>query len=166
MAENQIKNVSYTHESMISWLILNPDRPLRDAAAYFGYTQSWVSTVLHSDAFQKLYRQRQDEVAAVVAEDIPGKLRACTDVALDKLVMKIEGSENADFLLNATDKLLHRMGYAPASQRSAPPGGVVNNTQTNNIIVGAADLQLAREMYQKQIGVPAIEVVLLEVTES
>lgn len=144
MARPQIRRTSYSHEAFANWLLENPHRPLRDAAEYFEYTQSWLSTILHSDAFQELLRSKQALVEQMIIADIPAKLRATTDVALEKLSAKIEKSEDPDYLLDATDKLLHRMGYAPSSARNP---GAVNLSQTNiqnNISVSAPDLAAAR----------------------
>lgn len=146
MAENQIGKISYTHEAFINWLLENPERPLRDAAAYFGYTQAWLSTILHSDVFQAKLSGRQDAVFAAVAQDIPSKLRAAADIGLEKLTRKLEDTEDGEFILDATDKLLHRMGYAPSASRNpVAPSHITNNTQVNVFQVDALQLASARE---------------------
>ncbi|HEU4854501.1 MAG TPA: hypothetical protein VFS89_04340, partial [Nitrosospira sp.] len=146
---NQIKKVTFTHEALILWMLENPHRSLRDAAAYFGYTQSWLSTIIHSDAFQEQLRKRQDELAIMTGHDIRAKLRAATDVALGGLTRSLETTEDPKFLLDATDKLLHRMGYAPASARN--PGGPVQQTNIqNNITVSSDDLAAARALIGNQ----------------
>lgn len=157
MAAVGIKAISFSHEALINWLIMNPDRPMRDAAAYFGYTQAWLSTIVHSDIFQAKLSDRQDEVFANVASDLPAKLRAATDLALSGLTEKLETTGDAKFLLDATDKLLHRMGYAPASARN--PVGVtqVNNTQINNTYsVCADDLAQARALAKARAPAPLL----------
>lgn len=146
-ASAQIEKVSFTHEAVILWLLENPHRSLRDCAAYFGYTQAWLSTVIHSDAFQEQLRKRQDELAIMTGMDIRSKLRAATDIALGGLTRQLETTEDPKFLLDATDKLLHRMGYAPASARN-PGGAVAQQTNIqNNITVSSADLAEARAMF-------------------
>jgi len=146
VAENQIARISYSHEAFINWLLENPERPLRDAAQYFGYTQAWLSTILHSDVFQAKLSERQDAVFAAVAQDIPAKLRAAADIGLEKLTAKLEDTEDGEFILDATDKLLHRMGYAPSASRNpVAPAHVTNNTQINMFQVDAAQLAEARQ---------------------
>lgn len=149
----EIKRVSFTHEALILWLIENPHRSLRDCSEYFGYTQAWLSTIIHSDAFQAQLRRRQDQCAAMVMQDIPSKLRGASDIALEKLTMQLEKTEDAKFLLDATDKLLHRMGYAPASTRN-PGGNQINNVQNNTIVVSGDDLAAARSMLQAKVTQP------------
>ena len=142
--------ISHTHESIINWLVLNPEKSLRECADYFQYTQSWISTLIHSDIFQMALRERQQSVAARVAQSIPEKLRACADVALDKLGDQIAASEDPDFILDAADRVLHRMGFAPQSARNpagSPSQGAALNVQ-NNLYITAGDLQDARAILQ------------------
>lgn len=141
----EIARLSTTHEMLMNWLILNPEKTLRECADHFGYTQSWVSQLIHSDIFQHALREKQERVAIRVAESIPEKLARAADVAVEKLSEHIEKSEDPEFLLSATDKLLHRMGYAPQSARN-PAGapGVAN--QQNNFFISAGDLTDARAL--------------------
>lgn len=146
-----IQRISHTHEMVINWLVLNPEKSLRECADHFGYTQPWLSTLIHSDIFQVRLRERQEQVATRVTASIPEKLRAITDIALDKLADQIAKSEDPDFILDAADRALHRMGYAPASARNpagnqAALGSV--NAQTNVFMLGADDLAQARQLMQ------------------
>ena len=148
-----IKKVSFTHEALILWMLENPHRPLRDCAEYFGYTQAWLSTVIHSDAFQEQLRKRQQEFAILTGVDIRNKLMTATNIAIDGLTKHLEKTEDPEFLLDATDKLLHRMGYAPASSRN-PAGQVINQTTNvqNNITVSSSDLADARDLLSRNAG--------------
>ena len=142
-----IQKMSHTHDQIINWLILNPDQSLRVCADQFGYTQPWLSTLIHSDIFQMRLRQRQEQVASRVAASIPEKLRVCADVALDKLSEKIAESEDPEYILDAADRVLHRMGFAPASSRNpaGSPAASVQN-QTNVFVLGNDDLAEARRV--------------------
>lgn len=142
----QIGKISYSHEALMNWLLVNPDRPLRDAAAYFGYTQAWISTVIHSDIFQAKLFARQEKVFAQVAQDLPTKLAGAAHIALERMTEKLTTTEDPKYLLDATDKLLHRMGYAPAAARAPQGAPVIQNTQINNFSVSSADLNAAREL--------------------
>ena len=140
----EIANISFTHEALINWLIANPERKLRDCAAYFGYTQAWLSCIIHSDIFQAKLAERQNAVFAAVAQDIPEKLRGCADLALEKLAIKLEETEDAKYVLDAADKLLAKMGYGPATARNPSPAAAL--TQNNTFIIGAGDLAAARQL--------------------
>lgn len=146
-----IQKISHTHESVINWLVLNPEKSLRECADHFGYTQPWLSTLIHSDIFQMALRERQIAVAARVTQSIPDRLRVCADLALEKLADHIEKSEDSEFILDAADRTLHRMGFAPQSARnpagspSQTQGGGVQN-QTNVFVLGGDDLAEARRI--------------------
>lgn len=144
----QIVRLSHKHEMMLNWLLLNPDRSLRECADHFGVTQSWLSSVIHSDLFQMTLKERQNSVHLKIADSIPEKLRRIGDIALEKLTTCLEDSEDPEYILDATDKVLHRMGFAPASSRN-PAGSAasVHNVQ-NNVFVNADDLAAARQLMQ------------------
>lgn len=153
--------LNHTHEQMLNWLVMNPDKSLRELADQMGYTQSWVSTILHSDIFQLALKDRQMEVAARVTGSIPEKLRRAADIATDKLATMVEESEDPEFILDATDKILHRMGYAPQSARNpaGSPGAIAANMQQNNFFLQAKDLEVARELMQAsaiRVGAPVL----------
>jgi hypothetical protein len=139
-----IQSISFTHEALINWMIANPERKLRDCAAYFGYTQAWLSCIIHSDIFQAKLAERQNEVFTLVAQDIPDKLRGCADIALEKLAIKLEETEDAKYVLDAADKLLSKMGYGPATARNPAPSATL--TQNNTFIIGSGDLAAARQL--------------------
>lgn len=145
MAEsNQVMGLSHTHEAVMNWMLMNPDRSLRECADHFGYTQSWLSTLIHSDIFQARLAERQEGIRVRIADSIPMKMRMAVDVGLEKLATKLEQTEDPEFILDATDKLLHRLGYAPARSAAPAPGqGGTGNVQ-NNFFVSATDLAAAR----------------------
>lgn len=152
MAAREVSKLSHVHESIINWLVLNPGRSMRQCADNFGYTQPWLSSLVNSDIFQAALRERQIEVAVRVAQNIPAKLAAVADIALDKLADKVAESEDAEFLLDAADRTLHRMGFAPQSTRN-PAGSPSQfgpsavNIQQNFMVTGQ-DLAAARELMQ------------------
>ena len=146
----EIARLNTTHEMLMNWLVLNPEKSLRECADHFGYTQSWVSQLIHSDIFQHALREKQERISIRVADSIPAKLRRAADVAVEKLTDHLEKSEDPEFILDATDKILHRMGYAPSSARNpagSPAGGIPSNQQ-NNFFITAGDLTAARELMQ------------------
>lgn len=144
----ELVKLSTTHEQLMNWLVLNPEKSLRECADHFGYTQSWLSQIIHSDLFQHALKEKQERIAMRVAESIPAKLARAADIAVEKLTDHLEKTEDPEFILSATDKILHRMGYAPQSSRnpSAPAVGSLN--QQNNFFLQAGDLADARALMQ------------------
>lgn len=126
----EIASVSHTHEAIANWLIANPHRSLRECADAFGYTQSWISVIIHSDAFRARLREKQGGEFDRLSADILTKLRAAADVGIEKLQAHLEKCEEPAFILDATDKVLHRLGYAPKQGTAAGSGGTTVNVFT------------------------------------
>lgn len=151
MAENQIQRISHKHSLIMNWMVLNPDRPLKECADHFGVTQPWLSTVIHSDVFQAEFQEKLKKIHNLCAQSIPEKLRVVADIALDKLADKIANSEDPEYILDAADKALHRMGYAPASARNGFNAGQgVQVNQQNVFMLSQDDLDAAREVMRNQ----------------
>lgn len=143
MAEKQVAALSHTHEAVMNFMLLNPSLALREVADHFGYTQAWLSTLIHSDLFQAQFESRKEGIRVRVADNIPQKMRLAADLGMEKLVAKLEQTEDAEFILDATDKLLHRLGYAP-SKVAVQVGGAGVANQQNNFYISAADLDKAK----------------------
>lgn len=154
-SEGKLVRLSHTHEQMLNWLVLNPDKSLRECADHFSYTQSWVSSIIHSDLFQAALKEKQLAIAARVAGSIPEKLRAAADIGLEKLTRQLEETEDPEYILDATDKILHRMGYAPVSARSPAGSPGQGLSQQNNFFITSGDLAAARELMQGAVEATA-----------
>ena len=163
---NTIQKVAPRHEQIINWLIANPHRTNRDCAAFFGVTQAWLSTIKRSDAFRARMEQRLNEMAEDVRAEyisqmdinLLGRLNTAAEIAVDRLTERLEVATDPEFLLDCTDKLLHRMGFAPKSTPALAPTPQTVNNNTLNVVVAASDLAAARELLQP----PAKEPKLLE----
>lgn len=153
----EIQRISHTHDQIMNWLIANPGVSLRECADYFGYTQGWLSQIIHSDVFQAKLKERQTDVFIRVADDIPSKLSALADVAIGKVQEALERSDNGRFAVDVFDKAMHRLGYAPNSARNPGPQAVM---QQNNYFISRDDLAIAR-----QSMIPATPVVVEQISE-
>lgn len=162
----EILKVGIKHEAVMTYMLMNPLQKLSQVAAHFGVTQAWLSTVIHSDAFQAKLRDRQDEIFVQHVMPIQVKLRAVADLAVTKLGDCVERSVDPDYILNVSDKVLHRLGFAPKSVAAQPSpaqaAGVINNIQQNTYVgnVTKETLARAREAQQKMLSsdpLPALE---------
>ena len=61
-AKQSIAKIGYSHDAMIDLLIANPTISQNQLAAHFGYTASWVSQVMASDAFQMRMAERREQI--------------------------------------------------------------------------------------------------------
>lgn len=148
----EIARLSHTHEAIMNWMLENPGRLLGECATHFGYSQAWLSCVIHSDVFQSRLRERQDEIGSIIAYDIPTKLRAVADIAIEKLAAQLEKSDNAGFIHETADMVLNRLGYGPHRG-----GGVtVNAAPQVQFVISRDDLALARGQIIDQFDIPVL----------
>lgn len=122
--------MSPTHELMVDWILQNPGGTLREMGAYFDYSPSWLSTIMHSDAFKAYAAERLKDVHAVVTQDVPAKMRALAEVAIERMHEVLQKTEDPKMIKESFDSVLNRYGYAPGSQKPAMQGGF---QQTNNL---------------------------------
>ncbi len=144
----QVARLSHKHEMVLNWMLLNADRSLRECADHFGFSQAWLSSLIHSDLFQLTLKGRQESIALRIAEDLPAKLRTLADVAVEKLTTFVSQSEDPEYVLDAADKVLHRMGFAPSSARNPAGSPAQIAAQQNNFYITAGDLHEARQIMQ------------------
>jgi hypothetical protein len=123
------RGCSPTHELMMDWILENPGGTLREMGAYFGYSVSWLSTMMNSDAFKAYAGERLKDVHAHVTQDVPAKMRALAEVAIERMEEMLVKTEDPDIIKDSFDKVMNRYGYAPGSQRQGPlaPGGFQQN---------------------------------------
>lgn len=140
----ELATVSHVHEAIMNWMIANPERSQRECADAFGYTQSWLSTMVHSNLFQARLKEKQSELFSVIAGSIQEKMSAAADIGVQKLAAKLEESEDAKFILSATSLMLDKLGFGAATRVAG--AGQVNNApvQNNFYMASPADLAAAR----------------------
>ena len=107
------KGMSVLHESLADYMLINPGCTLREMGAYFGYSGAWLCTVMSTDMFKAYMAARRSEVEAVVAQDLPSKLRAAAHLATEKMIEILDHTEDPKIVADCFDKILHRHGYAP-----------------------------------------------------
>lgn len=89
-APQAIQKLHYTHDAMIDLIIANPAIHQNELAARFGYTASWVSTLMATDAFQNRLAERTKElvdpaIRASVEEQFKGMVLRSLDILRQKL---------------------------------------------------------------------------------
>lgn len=65
-AKPTIDKLNFSHVAIARWLLENPNKNLGECATHFGYTRSWLSIIVNSDAFQAHYRDLQSEADNLV----------------------------------------------------------------------------------------------------
>ena len=85
-----IKRMRYTHDAMVDLIVTNPAISQNELAEQFGYTPSWVSLVMSSDAFKERLAARKEElvdpaIRATLAERFDAVVTKSLEVLLEKL---------------------------------------------------------------------------------
>ncbi len=143
MAESaQIQKVSIKHDVLLDYLIANPTMKRSEVAAIFGVTQAWLSTIIHSCAFQEKLRQRQDQVFEVaVLRPIQEKLMGAANMAADRLMEVLPLESDVKTLNTVLDTTLANLGYG---QKAA--GTPVNQQNNYTFNISKEDLAGARAL--------------------
>lgn len=85
-----IEKVRYTHDGMINLIIANPAVSQNELARHFGYTASWISQIIASDAFQSRLAERTTElvdpmIRTSVEEKFKGLVLRSLEILAEKL---------------------------------------------------------------------------------
>lgn len=139
MSEVQIAGISPRHVAIADFLVANPQMKKSEIAAKFGVTPAWLSVIIHSDAFQALLRQKQNEAFSFLIAPIADKLNHIAHQALDRLSESVAVMERGE-LFEAARFSIDRINYEgkPADKSS---GNVIN---VNVHTASAALLEQAR----------------------
>lgn len=140
MSAVQIKKLNSFHERLADWLIANPGVRQSEAAKFFGYTEAWISTVIHSDAFQEYYQQLSSSVSSHVVVTTRDRVVGLANLAMDELGERLAGSKAKDIplpqLLEVADTMLKRGGYGD-SPAQAPQASLHLHVVTQEDIAAA-----------------------------
>jgi hypothetical protein len=124
-----IAKVRYTHDAMIDLIIANPCISQNQLAQEFGYTASWVSQIISSDAFQsKLAERTKDLVDPTIRATVEERFKGLVLRSLEILREKLDrpSAMIPDQLALRTFELASRAAGYGAKDQSAPsaPGDV------------------------------------------
>jgi len=127
----------------------NPTMPLRAVAAHFGYTQPWLSTIIHSGAFQAHLAELQGAADERTIADVPARLRGLATAAIDKLGEQLEFAEGTGpasridrmFVRETADMALKALGFgrgAALGLDSSQPQGLGTVIYADRVVVEQA----------------------------
>jgi len=135
MAQTGVDKLSPRHENILNFIIANPTVPMRKVAEEFSMTNTWLSCVVHSDAFQAKLRERQEVVFHDSIMPLENRLTALAHASIDKLETALEFNQlSAPEVRKTTDMVLKSLGYGV--------GKTTLNVQQNNTQVLCAPSDL------------------------
>lgn len=141
MTDARIPRLGPKHRALAQYIVAHPTARRRQIAEAFGVSESWVSYVTNSDAFQNYLRQMDAEIESDVIIPLRAKLVEVADKAIDRLAEKVPVVQDPRTLLEIADKTLHRLGYAPS--RGPEPVAAATVKATTNVFVADANLLAA-----------------------
>lgn len=124
----EIAKVRYTHDAMIDIIVENPWVSQDELAAHFGYSATWVSIVINSDAFKARLAERKEElIDPAIRASLEERFRAVVHRSLTVLQEKLERPSAMvpdNLVLKAVElgaKALNMGGNAQAPTFVVPP---------------------------------------------
>jgi hypothetical protein len=141
-----IQKVNYSHDGMINLILANRGITQNEIAKHFGYSASWVSQIMSSDAFQAKLLERAGEIEdptlrATVEDGLKGLITRSMAILKEKLDKP--AAEIPDNLAVRTLELSTRaLGYGA---RETAVQVNVNVDQHLDLLGGRLTALLARE---------------------
>lgn len=122
---NRLQKVSYSHEAMIDILIHEPTITQNELAKRFGYSVSWISIVMGSDAFQAALAKRRDDLLnPEIIASLEERFRGLATQSLQVIAEKLEKTSNTDLAIKALEISSKALGFGA---RTAPTTATTNN---------------------------------------
>lgn len=116
--KNKACVAAYSHAALIDLMIAHPEWSQKEWARHFGYSQSWISQIICSDAFQEQLEKRRQEIVdptlrATVQERFQANLRRSLDLIDARLH---SGTVSDSFLLRTAEMSARSLGYGASRQ--------------------------------------------------
>lgn len=125
--KRQLGKIRYEHQDMVDFLIANPNTTQNELAARYGYSPSFISILLNSDAFQSFYAERRNAlVDPVLVQALETRFKALTQRSVDRLLEELDKPAcKPEIMLRAAElgaKTLGMGGHAPPPAAPSPDG--------------------------------------------
>jgi hypothetical protein len=135
-----VQKLHYTHEAMVDAIIANPAIYNEELALMFGYTASWISTVVVSDIFQaKLAARREELVDPELRMNIRTQFKGLLERSMEILRHKMDkpASEVPDQLAVQVAKLAGTsLGFGVKDTKVTVTETHLHLTELGNNLVG------------------------------
>lgn len=158
----QIKSIKAWHGELIDFMLAQPRAGLRETSEYFGVSQSWLSIVKNSDAFQNEWDKRRAEHSSAVSVSLVERVEALAEVAIETMTERLERegqSVGLTTLREISESALKSLGFGmKPNHGSSQTAQTINNNHM--IVVDKETLARAREArvrMQLNADVPSLE---------
>lgn len=139
----QIAKVSWTHEDMIDFILLNPGVTDVEIGRRYGYSGAWVCTVRNSDAFRaRVAARRLEVVDPVLQTTVNERLVGMTDRAIQRMAEKLDSPAGVTDALVAKAVELGIRGMGLGGYRPPDtPDGATTDDRLERLATRLIDLQ-------------------------
>lgn len=146
----ELQSLSVTHNAIADWLISNPGKgQMKRCAVVFDITPSWLSTLIHQDAFRALLKIKQGEAFEEVVIPLRDKMTGLAHRSVERMGEIIEDTKDHRLVKDISKDMMTGLGLTPSLKA---PGVLVDNSTHNHLTVDAAALAKARENQSKFYG--------------
>jgi hypothetical protein len=132
-----VNGVNYTHKDIIDYVLTNPGISQNNVAAHFGYSASYLSQLMVSDAFQTEFASRREKmvdpvIAANVKLNFEAMILRSQEILMEKLSLPAHQIPD-QLALRALELSSRAAGYG--AKNEAP--SVIVNVDTHLEALGA-----------------------------
>lgn len=134
------RGLNYSHDAMIDAIIANPAVSQNALAETFGYSVSWISQIVNSDAFKSRLAERAHElrdplVLASMEEQFAGVLARGLEITREKLAKPAEQVSD-NFVLRTMELSSRALGYGAKKDESGKATNVEEKLAdlSNNLV--------------------------------
>lgn len=121
----RLQRVHYSHEAMIDVIIAEPTLTQRELAKQFGRSESWISIIMGSDAFQAALAKRRDDLTdPFLIATIEERFRGLAQQSLSVIAENLEKTRNTDLAVKALEISSKALGFGA---RNVNQGNTTNN---------------------------------------
>lgn len=87
----KVAKMRYSHTDMIDFILMNPQARQGDLARRYGYTESWISNVMASDAWKSAMAKRRAEVVdPTLVATISERFEGLATRSLERLMERLD----------------------------------------------------------------------------
>ncbi len=138
----QIDNIRYRHKAIADSMIAEPEKKQRVLAHELDISETHLSIIVNSDAFEEYFALRRADHEERISEDIIAKFGHLAEECVDTLIERIQDERETvglGVVVDATKVAVSALGLGGGGSRHGvgPVGG-----PTVNLFLGAVDQEL------------------------
>jgi hypothetical protein len=149
--------MNWWYESVIDWMLQNPDKNLTDCAREHKVTPMWIYTLTKAAAFKDALAQRRVQHNFLLSTGVIEKAEIVASMSLDLMVDKLNlAGEVLPFktVAEVADSMLARLGYANNKGGSPLPTEVHVTVGVDPALLDAARTRLKQVQAQMEAPPP------------